>query len=169
VRQNVNGNRAPRYAVAVFGEWPLLLSAIRSLAGLDRRRNAVTILGQTAAFADPSLGALVKALGKPIERSFSERFALEFSRQVPALTCTKGPFATQLAIAAKEGRDTLLDALKIWMPETHAARIDNDLKKAHLHLWNRVFDPEGEQKVSLLLLKMRPLRVEVRDLRPMVG
>lgn len=162
----VNGNKTARYSIAVFGEWSSLLSAIGSVTKLQRRHHDITVLGPSDAFGDPALNRLTKRLGSHIERCFSERFELAFNRQDPKLTCTKGPFAVHLTIAVSEGHATLREALQLWMPDMHAARIDEDLRQACLYLWCQVLEPEIEQKVSLALLDMRPLRVELRELRP---
>lgn len=166
---DVNGKKTARYSIAVFGEWPSLISAIGSVAKLQRRHHDITVLGQSEAFSDPALDEHAKRLGNQIERCLSERFELAFDQQDPKLTCTNGPFAVHLTVAANEGHANLRDALKLWMPEIHAARIEEDLKQACLHLWCQVFEPEIEQKVSLALLATRPLRVELRELRPIVG
>jgi len=165
MRRNVNGNKTARYSIAVFDEWSSLLSAIRSIVKLQRRHDDITILGRSEAFADPALTGLTKKLGEKVDRCFSECFELAFVQQNPKLTCTKGPFAAHLTVAASEGHVSLREALKLWMPEIHADRINEDLKQACLHLWCQVFEPESEQKISLALLDMRPLRVELRDLR----
>lgn len=166
---NVNGKVTARYSIAVFGEWSSLLSAIESVTKLQRQHHDITVLGQSDAFADPALDRLAKKLGSQIEQCLSERIELAFEQQHPKLTCTKGPFSVYLAVAVSEGHANLREALKLWMPEIHAARIDKDLKQACLYLWCQVLEPEIEQKVSLALLNMRPMRVELRELRPIAG
>ena len=157
---------APRYALAVFQEWPPLLLAAASLTVLPDFGSQIGVLGRLALFAAPDLLATIGGVDERFRHGIERRTELLFAKPPEAVGCSGGGLAQKLSRRVEEGCASLAEALAAWMMGKHAAGLADDVSQGRLLLWARLFSPELERQGCMMLLRSRPLRLEVHDLVP---
>jgi len=157
-----------RYALAVFPGWQQVLPAVMVLALHSDIGQTIALLGEPSRFEDPALVATTIDLSTELKQSIESRRHLSFGKPAHIVCCTDGDLAEQLSRRAGQDCTSFADALGFWIPGTHAARLDDELRRGRIILWARLFKPEQEHLVCETLLAQQSLRVEVHDLSPIL-
>jgi len=155
---------APRYALAVFQDWPPLLLAVSGLRRLGFPQ--IGVLGRLASFTAPELHTVVGGLDTRFRHGIERRTEFRFPKPPEAICCSDGNLAQQLSRRVEESCASFAEAPAAWMMTKQALDLADDINRGRLLLWVRLFSPEQEQEGCRLLLASAPLRVEVHDFVP---